>query len=72
MSDLAYNHRDEQADEAQLREALRALRSMLMKCEKAHEHMRPGSAQDTLLTRREMALRIACRLIKKELDDQQR
>ncbi len=49
--------------EAELREALRAVDSIRLKCEKALAGQRPGSPQHTLLTRRIAAMRVAQDLI---------
>lgn len=50
----------------ELFEALRALASLLAKCEKFQDKLMPGTSQRTLLDRRMQALRIALDLIAKE------
>lgn len=51
-----------------LEEALRAIVSTISKCEKVQPKLKPGSSQNTLLTRRIKALYIASALIEKELE----
>lgn len=55
--------------EHDLREALRAIESTLAKCEKALASLKPGTAQQTLLTRRIAAFAIAIELIKERLGE---
>lgn len=43
----------------ELSEALRAIDSMISKCEKVHLKIKPGSSQDTLLKNRLKALYIS-------------
>lgn len=51
----------------ELGEALRAISSLLSKCEKVQPKLRPGSAQLTLLRNRIKALRVAEALIEQAL-----
>ncbi len=51
-----------------LSEALRAITSMIHKCEKAQEKLRPGSSSHTLTKNRIKALYIATSLITKALE----
>lgn len=53
----------------ELEEALRAIESMVGKCEKVMPKLKPGTSQHTLLLRRIKALEIASVLIKQELED---
>jgi len=53
----------------ELAEALRAIESTIMKCEKALPKLREGTSSHTLLVRRIKALKIASELIARELDD---
>ncbi len=50
-----------------LQEALRAVTSMISKCEKCQEKIRQGTSQHTLLKNRIKALRISELLITKEI-----
>ncbi len=52
----------------ELAEALRAINSTIMKCEKIRPKLAAGTPQHTLLTRRLEAFAIAVTLIKRELD----
>ncbi len=52
----------------ELEEALRAINSLLSKCEKAKEKLLPGTSQYTLLNNRIKALLISSALITKELN----
>ncbi|CAM3005479.1 Uncharacterised protein [Brevundimonas diminuta] len=54
--------------ETDLSEALRAVESLIAKCEKAVLKLAPGAAQHTLLVRRIAALKIARDLIEERLD----
>ena len=54
--------------ETDLSEALRAVESLIAKCEKAVLKLPPGAAQHTLLVRRIAALKIARELIEERLD----
>lgn len=49
--------------QTELREALRAINSLISKCEKAQVKMIPGTSQHTLLRNRLHALRISASLI---------
>lgn len=49
-----------------LEEALRAITSLISKCEKVAPKLQPGTAQHTLLTRRIAALQIASSLITRD------
>jgi len=53
---------------AELTEALRAITSLISKCEKSQEKLAKGTSQHTLLTNRIKALRIAFSLVTNELD----
>jgi len=53
----------------ELSEALRAINSLLSKCEKVREKLAPGTSQYTLLKNRINALRISSFLISKALDE---
>lgn len=53
--------------EDELEEALRAIDSIIGKCEKALPKLKENSAQRTLLERRIKALQISVELIKREL-----
>ena len=59
----------ESYSEAELKEALRAIVSMISKSEKALVKMAAHPSQHTLLTRRIQALRIAEQLILRELEE---
>ena len=50
----------------ELDDALRAVESIISKCEKALPGQKDGSPQRTLLTRRIKAMRISAHLIEKE------
>ena len=50
----------------ELEDALRAVESIISKCEKALPGQKEGSPQRTLLTRRIKAMRISAYLIEKE------
>jgi phage-related minor tail protein len=52
----------------ELKEALRAISSLISKCEKAHEKLAHRSSQSTLLKNRIKALRIASSLITRSLE----
>lgn len=52
----------------ELAEALRAITSLLNKCEKAQEKLVQGTAQWTLLKNRIKALKISASLIKQALE----
>lgn len=52
----------------ELEEALRAITSIISKCEKVQPKLKEGTSQYTLLVRRIKALNIASTLIKSELD----
>jgi len=52
----------------ELTEALRAIRSVIHKCEKAREKFPEGNSHHTLLVRRLKAMYISAALIEKELD----
>lgn len=52
----------------ELNEALRAITSMLSKCEKALEKLSKGTSQHTLLTRRIKALKISSSFITEALE----
>lgn len=54
---------------AELEEALRAIISMINKCEKVMPKLEESSAQQTLLKRRIKALQISVDLIERELSD---
>lgn len=60
MADLSSN---------ELSEALRAINSLLSKCEKVREKLAPGTSQYTLLKNRINALHISSFLISKALDE---
>ncbi|MDD2822561.1 MAG: hypothetical protein PHQ59_00605 [Candidatus Daviesbacteria bacterium] len=51
----------------ELEEALRAINSMISKCEKVQPKLKQGASQDTLLIRRIKALQIASSLIKQSM-----
>ena len=51
----------------ELSEARRALVSLISKCEKAQEKLRPGSSQHTLLINRIKAFRISLELIERAM-----
>lgn len=53
----------------ELREAERAILSLLRKCEKVVEKLEPGKSQHTLMVRRIQALRISSDLIVRELEE---
>ena len=53
----------------ELTEALRAIESTIMKCEKVQPKLREGTSSHTLLVRRIKALKIAAELITRELSD---
>ncbi|MFB0920305.1 MAG: hypothetical protein QMB62_05430 [Oscillospiraceae bacterium] len=53
----------------ELEEALRAITSVIRKCEKVQEHTAQGTPQYTLLRNRLKALRISSALITKALED---
>lgn len=52
----------------ELREALRAVESTILKCEKVLPKLKEGTPQHTLLTRRIKAFQISASLINKELN----
>lgn len=52
----------------ELKEALRALSSLISKCEKAQEKLKPATSQHTLMRNRLAALRIASSLTSNELE----
>lgn len=54
--------------ETELEEALRAIRSIIHKCEKAQEKFPQGNRHHTLLKNRLKAMYISQALIEKELD----
>ncbi|MBK1969788.1 MULTISPECIES: hypothetical protein [Brevundimonas] len=54
--------------ETDLSEALRAVESLIAKCEKAVLKLAPGAGRHTLLVRRIAALKIARDLIEERLD----
>jgi len=54
---------------AELEEAQAALESLIRKCEKTQEKLKPGSPQMTLLTRRMRAFRMAMTMISEALED---
>lgn len=54
----------------ELKEALRAICSMISKCEKVQEKPALGTSQRTLLKNRIKALRISAALISKALEEQ--
>lgn len=56
----------EHLTKTELEEALRAIDSLISKCEKVQPKLREGSSQRTLLDNRIKALRIASALIAKE------
>ena len=58
--------------EEQLKEALRAITSLLNKCEKAQLRFVPGTSQHTLLKNRINALRLSSELITKAIEEQKR
>ena len=53
----------------ELKEALRAITSVISKCEKAYTKLTDGTSQHTLMKRRLKAFYISETLIKKELGD---
>ncbi len=53
----------------ELEEALRAIASTIIKCEKALTKLKEGTSQHTLLIRRINAFYIASELIERELDN---
>lgn len=53
----------------ELEEALRAITSLINKCEKAQEKLSQGTSQWTLLKNRIKALRISSSLINKALEE---
>jgi hypothetical protein len=53
----------------ELEEALRAITSLISKCEKAQEKLTQGTSQWTLLKNRIKALRISSTLISKALEE---
>ena len=55
--------------QAELEEARTALESLIRKCEKTQESLKPGSSQMTLLTRRMKAFRMAVTFISEALED---
>lgn len=54
----------------ELKEALRAIFSMIHKCEKVQEKPSLGNSQRTLLNNRIKALRISAALISKAMEEQ--
>ncbi len=52
----------------ELEDALRAVESIIAKCDKALTGQKEGSPQKTLLTRRIKAMRISAFLIEKEME----
>ncbi|MDL2217285.1 hypothetical protein LJC27_01330 [Christensenellaceae bacterium OttesenSCG-928-M15] len=58
----------EQYTKEDLKEALRAVASMINKCEKAQEKLTNAPSQQTLLKNRLKALRIASALLTRELE----
>ncbi|MBP9762579.1 hypothetical protein KBD34_03105 [Patescibacteria group bacterium] len=54
----------------ELEEALRAIASIISKCEKALPKLKEGTSQHTLLIRRIKALTIAASLITQALEEQ--
>ena len=52
----------------ELEEAYKALASTLQKCEKIEKGKQLGKSQETLLTKRIKALRIALALLEREMD----
>ena len=61
-------HRMEYNQE-ELKEALRAIESMLGKCEKAQEKLAQGTSQWTLLKNRIRALEVSAELIRREIGE---
>jgi len=55
--------------EEELKEALRAINSLLSKCEKVQVKFLPGTSQHTLLKNRINALRISESLITRAIED---
>lgn len=53
----------------ELEEALRAVNSLMGKCEKAQEKLKAGTSAHTLLINRIKALRIAASLISAKLEE---
>ena len=53
----------------ELEEAIRAITSLISKCEKAQKKLSQGTSQWTLLKNRIKALRISCSLITKALEE---
>lgn len=53
----------------ELKEALRAMNSMISKCEKVQVKMIPGTSQHTLLRNRLNALRISASLISDRIEE---
>lgn len=53
----------------ELNEALRAVTSLISKCQKAQEKLPEGTSQQTLLKNRIKALKISSALITKALED---
>lgn len=56
---------------AELEEGLKALDSLIQKSEKAFLKLKEGSSQHTTLTRRINAFRLASKIIKDKLEEQQ-
>ena len=52
----------------ELQEAVRAIHSLLSKCEKAQQKLIPGKSQHSLMNNRIKALRISSSLINKALE----
>ena len=52
----------------ELKEALRAIQSLLGKCEKAQEKLAQGTSQWTLLANRIRALEVSAELIRREIE----
>ncbi len=57
----------EQYTPTDLAEALRAIQSLISKCEKVEPKLRPGTSQATLLKNRIRALKIAAELLEAEI-----
>ena len=56
-------------NQEELKEALRAIESLLSKCEKAKEKLAPGTSQWTLLKNRIRALEVSVELIRREIGE---
>lgn len=69
MGDMNFNDAVNEYTKEELEEALRAINSTIIKCEKVLPKLKQGTSQHTLLIRRIKAFHIATSLIKKALGD---